>query len=579
MERDNKKIIYIVKRLFFIYRKFLFKKKLTYFLKYYTNTMHIIYQKKFGITMKQEIIHNRLFNDSKIKQKIINELNIKYSQLEGVKYTFIPTINKNYKIKTPKNKKTYNSCIMTPSIKKKDNFNKTHDKLNSINNDTVQQNHSTKNKTSQNFYFGKYNNDFNTFNSIYYTNYNNMNNYNNNNTNKLNRVDISLKKQSLNNNDVFNFMNNINNNKNVNSSVYNNIIKNKLETNNSKLYETSTNNNISNFCIKSSNSVMNRNKKNSSLKKYNTPPKLNQICSSFSERKDKEKNLIEITKESKKNKKISLNTSNNIPTGIKNLIPTITKTNNNEEKSSYSSYKEKLPNKKEYFYSFRNGQIPLTSFNTTSNIKANTFNQKNLIENNSLMDRIFPINKNFETSNVNNVNKNILKNLYLNNYNKKIYRLNNTKNIYSHISSTENSSNTFGLTNNNSRQNKNSDKSYKIKLLGKKNSSMSSINNFSKSSEASNKTNQSQRNFVQNKSSKKIPHRKNENIANKQFKNDLHNENNLTLQSISDSKMMEMANYYIEEDESMDDFAAKKVVFEKKNKANKKNKKKSKVEI
>ena len=43
--------------------------------------------------------------------------------------------------------------------------------------------------------------------------------------------------------------------------------------------------------------------------------------------------------------------------------------------------------------------------------------------------------------------------------------------------------------------------------------------------------------------------------------------------------MMEMANYYIEEDESMDDFAAKKVVFEKKNKANKKNKKKSKVEI
>ena len=108
---------------------------------------------------------------------------------------------------------------------------------------------------------------------------------------------------------------------------------------------------------------------------------------------------------------------------------------------------------------------------------------------------------------------------------------------------------------------------------------MSSINNFSKSSEASNKTNQSQRNFVQNKSSKKIPHRKNENIANKQVKNDLHNENNLTLQSISDSKMMEMANYYIEEDESMDDFAAKKVVFEKKNKANKKNKKKSKVEI
>ena len=557
MEKDNNKIIYIIKRLFYIYRKFLEKKKFIYFFKYYTNILHLIYQKKYGITIKQEIIHNRLFNDSKIKQRIINELKIKYSQLEGVKYTFLPIINNNAKIKTPKNNSIYNSCVISPSIKKFYNFNESNNKLVTLNNETILQKQPTKNKTSQNFFSNKYKNNFNTFNSINYTDLNNLNN-----NNRSHKANISLKKTNLSKSkDTFNSMN-YTQKQNMNSSVYNNIIKNKSLKNDTNL----NNNSISNYFTKNSNTFLNRNKENSSLKKKKTTPKSNYFISKSSKSKDKGKDLIEIPKGHflKKHKSISLIINNTISNEVKKETPFTINTNNDKVINTYFLYKDKIPSKKEYFYTFRNGQIPLTSFNTTSNIKSNC-DRKKECSNISLTNKTFTKIKNFETA---NMNKNILNNIYLSNYNKKIYRLNKSKNICSHINSTENSSNAYCITNN-SLQNRKSDKSYKIKLLGKNNSSVSNIHNFSKLSETSNKTNQSQRNFYKKKLYQKIPHKKNENIANKKLENYLQNENNLTLQSISDSKMMEMANYYIGEDETLDDYVVKKVMIEKKNKTNK----------
>lgn len=101
IEGDNFKIKLILKKIILIYSKFLKRKKLKYFYKYKTNAI-----KSFTNKAKIEAnsissykssnkikVYDRLFNDSILKQQMLDNLLSRYLMNEEEKYTFNPKIN------------------------------------------------------------------------------------------------------------------------------------------------------------------------------------------------------------------------------------------------------------------------------------------------------------------------------------------------------------------------------------------------------------------------------------------------------------------------------------------------------
>ena len=91
VELDNKKIISTIKRLFIIYHRRMKIKKQNYFFQFLKATKN--YQNCKYI--KKENIHNRLYHESKRREKLINELEQKIYQSEEEICTFSPKINNN----------------------------------------------------------------------------------------------------------------------------------------------------------------------------------------------------------------------------------------------------------------------------------------------------------------------------------------------------------------------------------------------------------------------------------------------------------------------------------------------------
>ena len=102
IESDNFKIKLILKKIILIYSKFLKRKKLKFFYKYKTNVIKQINNKpKIEKNIlssyrgtKRAKVYDRLFNDSILKQQMLDNLLYKYLINEEEKYTFNPKINK-----------------------------------------------------------------------------------------------------------------------------------------------------------------------------------------------------------------------------------------------------------------------------------------------------------------------------------------------------------------------------------------------------------------------------------------------------------------------------------------------------
>ena len=115
---DNSNIIKILKNIFVIYQRFLFKKKLIYFQKFQLNVILLNqYQsQKFGFYINKQNIHNKLFNELKLKEEHLKELARKFNEEEEKLYSFTPQINKEKIIFNPI--KYYQNNISKISLKK-----------------------------------------------------------------------------------------------------------------------------------------------------------------------------------------------------------------------------------------------------------------------------------------------------------------------------------------------------------------------------------------------------------------------------------------------------------------------------
>lgn len=118
VENDNKRIVSSIKKIYIFCNKLLYKRKQKFFYK--------LCAKIYSYKHKEEYnIHNKLFNDFKKKQKILNDLEKRIYQDEEEKYTFSPKINynkiKNYnsnsKFEMKINNRRYSYSLKSPSIK------------------------------------------------------------------------------------------------------------------------------------------------------------------------------------------------------------------------------------------------------------------------------------------------------------------------------------------------------------------------------------------------------------------------------------------------------------------------------
>ena len=89
VEKDNEKIVSIIKNIFYIYHKYLRIKIQYYFFQFYIKAL------KIYNNLHKVNIHNKLFNDYKKRKKNINELKYKIEQNEEKNCTFSPKINSN----------------------------------------------------------------------------------------------------------------------------------------------------------------------------------------------------------------------------------------------------------------------------------------------------------------------------------------------------------------------------------------------------------------------------------------------------------------------------------------------------
>ena len=95
-----------------IYRKFTKNIKLTYFLKwkYKINKILVSKLQHFDFAIQKENVHERLFNDYKIKELMLSELEKRFNSYEAEKHPFTPTINHvNFQYKTKPSQTTYPS--------------------------------------------------------------------------------------------------------------------------------------------------------------------------------------------------------------------------------------------------------------------------------------------------------------------------------------------------------------------------------------------------------------------------------------------------------------------------------------
>ena len=73
------------------------------FIKFHQKTVLQSKIQNFNSTLKKQNVHNRLYNDSIKKKKVLNDLQLKYMAAEARQYTFIPRVNHNCNLCVKKN--------------------------------------------------------------------------------------------------------------------------------------------------------------------------------------------------------------------------------------------------------------------------------------------------------------------------------------------------------------------------------------------------------------------------------------------------------------------------------------------
>ena len=534
-----------------IYSKFIKRKKLKYFLNYKANTISKTKSKsksknkKRNTLLKKIDVHDRLFNDSILKQEMLDNLLNKYLLNEEEKYTFYPKINQkniNYYTKIPYLYKNPNiSIILSDRNKSSKSFNK---------------NYNIDNFPSSNF--NKY--------SIYAK----MNKRNGGNSTRslscsnlnLSYLD-SLYRDFNNNYRNYSFYQKIEDNKNTSipittkykNKLYNNFFNddlkdsynNRLDLNKTSmsLYQTISNGKNNN----------NKNKKSGIPFNYNNNYQSNcqKITNGAKKKKIKKNNSQQIENIEKNNKKLfekklkhtndySVNEDSNFCNYYKissnnELIKDLNSYNKNNNSSLYNissiacSIKKgntinKSPESKEHLFSF--GSDLLFIDNNNSNIPKSLIN-KSLIE---------------KLQKKNIKNKNIRKNNLINN---KVLKRNNNSIIKTNNKIINSKSNINSLTGINHISTNYSGNISSSKLNKNINGDIIKINN----NNGKDKDNNNQL-AVQSTNEYYLIKDKNELIF------------QTTIQTLSDSKILDLANDYISEDDSLESYRKKSVIYSKK---------------
>ena len=534
MENDNNKIAFNIRRMIYFINKYFLKQKKIIF-------NELIFQlTKKGINRRKKFynIYDELFNEYKKKEKKINELEYKFNQSEEKLCTFSPRINTgNIKFKK--------------KILKKENINKSHEI-----------------KIKNPFYVD--------------------NNYD---TTKYETIDNDINK-----NIIFNFVNKSRINNIPNNNLYNikymsnkNIYKNSFLSNTSRNSENFKYNTIENnkyiksndkrnkiFSYKNNNELFKEitndkiNKKNKTYhlnkkEKYNNND--NKIMNNYVQFLEKDifknkYNTINFTE----NKDINLFNKNSFKDTIygKNINEEIkynnllnfngNKTNILYNASNKDNAQNEESKQNEYYYSFKKEKLPYNySFNNSSKKKLNNIisgnDSKTSIKSKQNKNKKYKIptslRGNSKIQNFNIINK--MNKIYSNNYHNKINSIKKSEQDF-------NTNNNSSLTNRNYKISKN--KLSLLDLTSKKESTRHQ-SNTNINTNFNTKGNRSNKELSYNNSTNKKEESKQYEIVNecnmnlekrKGYKNNK-SEKSMTLQSLSDSKMLELAEHYINNEE------------------------------
>ena len=547
-----------MKKIILIYSKFLKRKKLSYFLKYKTNTLFkkLINQKNKNkkknvllkkININKIKVHDRLFNDSILKQEMLDNLLNKYLIYEEEKYPFYPKINhyinentdKNILISSERNlrPKSYNNNFI------KNDFSSYFNKY--IQNTRIRKRFGSNSTSSFSCSNLNYNySDLNDF-------YNDNNNYRYMPINKKQIKKSSIPISTKYKNKLYNSLFNDEDKDDIFKDTYNNSNKCSLNKTSYSFYPKLSNGNNKNKNLNFNNNpppninyIVSNNdfqkikkelkKKNDNKNKNNL--KKNIILEKSEKFSEKDKKIIHISDGDISLKEELNNLNNNLISKNNNLIKNISsinKNNNNTSLNNISSIagsikkeneKEKnskinSPDKKEHLFSFGSDLFSIENKNNHSKTIIN----KSLIEKLQKKDYSSFIN---ERRNNNNNNKIINRN------NNKMKPISSSIRTKSNLNSNHISTN---FTGNNSL--------YNINNYNPKNGN-EKINNNKYEIESTNQY------YIINE--------KNEDLKN----NGLNFET--TIQTLSDSKIFDLAKEYISEDDSLESYRKKNIISNRK---------------
>ena len=507
MENDNNKIASNIRSLIYCINKYFIKKKKILSFEF----MYKLF-KKSNRRKNLDNIYIELFNEYKKKEKKLNELKNKFNKSEEKLCTFSPSINHNKIIKFKKNDSKKENKNKSYEIKFKNTFN---GYLNKIDNNNNLNKYETIDNINNNTIFN-FVNDIsknNLYNTKYISNYNtNTKNYFLLNTSRKGSKFKTLEQKSYNkSNDKRNYSF-----KSFKNDLFKETSGNKIN-NKSKAYflniKRDNQNKFKDKIIKTN--FYEQTMRNIYEKKYNT---INII----------EKNDIN----DKKNIKEKSLENNKI------IFNNIISSQNSSNKKSHQNEESK---QRDYYYSFRGEKLPYNnSFNNTTRKKYKNVISENYSKISFKKSKKNKINKipislrdNSKFKNFGIITK--LNQIYSNNYNKKINKLQkceqdyniNNNSFYSKKESTRQQSNTNLNTNNDTKRNNYSSFSMNMPYE------------------------------IVNVNAKETKKRIKNNEKNK-------NEKAMTLQSLSDSKMMELAENYINKgDDSFEIIDLKYLEFKK----------------
>ena len=534
MENDNNKIAFNIRRMIYFINKYFLKQKKILF-------NELIYQlTKKGNNHRKKFynIYDELFNEYKKKEKKIYELEYKFNKSEEKLCTFSPRINTGI-IKFKK------------KILKKEIINKSHEikiknpfcgNLYGVNNYDASKYETIDNHINKNIIFNFVNKS--RINNIENNNLYNIKYMSNKNINK----NSFLSSTSRNTENIK--YNTIENNKCNKSNIKRNIIysdknnalfkeitndKNNKKNKTYHLNKKEKNNNINDNTIMKN--YMQYLEKDIFKNKYNTI--------NFTENKD-----INLFNKNKFKDKIN---GKNINEEIKynNLLNfNCNKTNIIYNASNKDSTQNEESKQKEYFYSFKKEKLPYNySFNDSSKKKLNNIisgnDSKTSIKSNQNKNKKYKIptslRDNSKFQNFNIINK--MNKIYSNNYHNKINSIKKSEQDF-------NTNNNSSFSNRNYKISKN--KLSLLDLTSKKESTRHQ-SNTNINTNYNTKGNRSNKELSYNNSTNKKEENKQYEIVNecnmnlekrKGYKNNK-SEKSMTLQSLSDSKMLELAEHYI----------------------------------